>query len=152
MNRSLEELLRRRTVRRGGHLVLLTRSRDASRTPPRARLAGRRVHLRPLLWEIRHGPIPAGHAPVRRCRVENCIEPRHQFLATPEEIELRRVARLPRGEWHPLARATDAQVRAALAAPTSYASPGTIAPLAASLGVSPWTVRAWRAGRNRAPE
>lgn len=89
----------------------------------------RSVHR--LVWELAHGPIPAGLCVCHHCDNRSCVRLAHLFLATPagnmhDKVAKGRQARgpehsaklrsvMPRGEASASARYTDAQLMKARA-------------------------------------
>ncbi len=73
-------------------------------------------------WAQERGPIPAGMCVLHRCDNPKCVRPSHLFLGTRTDNSRDKVAKgrqargerlsrsLPRGEKHPGARLTNAQV------------------------------------------
>lgn len=68
-----------------------------------------------VAWEVKHGPIPEGLQVCHKCDVPLCINIAHLFLGTAKENRADMIrkgrTRAPRGEAHPAAKLTAAQVR-----------------------------------------
>lgn len=97
-------------------------------------------------WRIYRGPIPHGAQVLHRCGVKLCVYPfgdDHLYLGTPLENghDRVRLGEQVRGESHPAARLTEAQVDEIRA--LDLPSPAT----AARYGVSPGLIRQIRLGQ-----
>ena len=84
-------------------------------------------------WRLFNGPIPRGLCVLHHCDNRKCVRPSHLFLGTrPDNMADKiRKGRDLRGEAHPLAKLTEADVLAI------RASTGTHKETAAQYGVSP---------------
>lgn len=110
-----------------------------------------------LAWEIANGPIPEGRLVLHRCDNPSCVRPEHLFLGTyvDNHQDMIQKGRSPhigtdrpprnyaRGEKHPYAKLSDAQVEEIKAAS------GTQREIAARFGVTQGTVSSIRSGKNR---
>jgi hypothetical protein len=90
-------------------------------------------------WVLHNGrPVPEGLVVCHSCDNPSCVNPAHLWLGTNDDNMKDKVAkgrqRVPRGEEHPDALLTEAQVRAILVDPRPYTA------LAAEYGVKPSTI------------
>lgn len=118
---------------------------------------GRLCGAHRIAWELEHGPIPEGKLVLHRCDNPPCIRPSHLFLGTHADNhkDMLGKGRSPhvgvdrpprnyaRGENHPYAKLTDAQVQEIKMAT------GTQREIAARFGVSQGRVSALRSGKSR---
>lgn len=111
------------------------------------KVRGRKVLAHRVAWMEAHGPIPDGLDVCHHCDVPNCRNVDHLFLGTHAEnmADMVRKGRQIafRGERHPNAKLTEADVRAILAA-----SDVSTAVLARHYGVNDGTVGAIRTGKS----
>lgn len=84
----------------------------------RIRFRGRSYYAHRLVWELVHGPIPAGMVVCHRCDNRGCINISHLFLGTQADnvhdaIRKGRASPPPRttGENHHKTKLSDANVR-----------------------------------------
>ncbi len=99
-----------------------------------SRRLGRHGYAHRFAWEFTHGPIPDGLRVLHRCDNPPCCNPAHLFLGTQADNVAdmwakgrgakgdrsgprRHPERLPRGERHPSAKLTAAQVAEIRATP-----------------------------------
>lgn len=109
------------------------------------RVNGRSSVASRFSWQLAFGPIPAGMFVLHRCDNPPCVRPDHLFLGTNSDNMADMVnkgryvsrERLPRGEAHPCARLTEADV---IEIRQRFASGETRTSLAKTFGVSLSTV------------
>jgi hypothetical protein len=103
-------------------------------------LEGGNVQPHRYSFQLANDLIPPGMHVLHACDNPPCVNPRHLRLGTSVENARDRVARgrQPAGEYHPLARLNEADVRAIRASDETYAALGR------RYGVSPGTIGAIR--------
>ena len=112
------------------------------------KVEGRAILAHRRSWLLRHGSIPDGLKVLHRCDVPCCVNPDHLFLGTVAANNADRDAkgrhRALRGEDHPAAKLTEAQVQ------RIRTDRRENTPIADSYGVTPAMIghikhkRAWR--------
>lgn len=114
--------------------------------------AGRVHGSHRIAWELTNGPITDGLHVLHRCDNPPCVRPDHLFLGTHRDNmrDRDRKGRLVnlRGEQHPQARLTDAQVAEVRA---RRAAGATTVALAAEYGVGQKNISDICLGKRRAP-
>ena len=94
-----------------------------------------------LAWEFAYGPIPTGAQVLHRCDNPPCCNPSHLFLGTHQDNMADKVAKGrqtgPKGERHPRALITDADV---VAIREAHARGATNVALGRQYGIAPNSV------------
>ena len=105
------------------------------------------VRAHRLSWTIYNGDIPGGMCVLHRCDNGLCVNPRHLFLGTQLDNARDRSAKgrnnHPMGEAHPMAKISEAQVRAIRSEPPSVSNQT----MAAKYGLRYETIWKIRSGR-----
>ncbi len=80
---------------------------------------GKMISTHRFAYEMANGPIPDGLCVLHRCDVRACIRPDHLFLGTnldnSRDMFAKGRAKPPKGDAHPTAKLTEAQVRSIIA-------------------------------------
>lgn len=103
--------LRQRTVTDGSCWLWTGNRHSAGHA--RLTIKGRVYNVHRLMYELRHGPIPANKILLRRCQHPHCINPGHYRLVTHIRMGrlLKQEGRYACGTRTPCARLRDADVK-----------------------------------------
>jgi hypothetical protein len=76
---------------------------------------GRTILTHRLSWELERGPVPSGLSVLHVCDNRLCVRPDHLFVGSHRDnmrdmVSKRRAAAQRRGQDHPSAKLTDAQI------------------------------------------